>query len=737
MPTFAQKQNQPQQKSSETLTRSKRLAPAASYEAQQILHLQHTIGNQAALRLLRGGADRVDAASDTEDGSTTEVRSETPTTTRFAYDFSLIPVHAPAPITIQPKLAVNTPGDIYEQEADHIAEQVMRMPEPKLQRACPCGGGCPTCQTEQPSHKIQHLQTRHVGPSDAGQVAAPPIVHEVLASPGQPLDASARAFFEPRFGHDFSRVRVHSDPAAEQSVRHVNANAYTVGHNMVFGAGRFAPGTDEGRRLLAHELTHVVQQSKGSGHALHVQREAPSRAPGGAPPHQPAAQDTGAERAAAAAEAEAIGTRTDEQLDAEDVLRLDPRKRKDKNYAWSLGQKDKARIRKSIKLSPKLQQEITIKIRFFEGEAKGAYIQVIKGAVAEVAEPDQVIEMLAGPATAGGEQNKQEPTCDISQKQFLLQYEEESEKTRCMDIMKDPEFKNNYFDANIASAVGYSVVEDTTWENVEYGRFNLMLLKYKNGSSEYFMLDDVGNFYYGGKTLTLLEFAYLKRKNGFVYPIYNGKIYFSEVLTPNILAQKNGLKYQIKDLQSLYTLLQIAGAFAGILGSYALVEGFKSSLEGFRKSKSLPPGRAKPAALKQPYVNNNPKASPEEIETGAFLDGEAQAGKLERVSRVEGAAETKGQGRSGDYRLVKPDGTKTSADLAEPQSTNTNSIVSNIYQKSGQTNAVVIRLGKGTSGQLSIDQAKAIAHDVLRTPGHSIDRVLVIKDGVIIVDSAR
>ena len=70
---------------------------------------------------------------------------------------------------------------------------------------------------------------------------------------------------EQRFGHDFSRVRVHSGAAAEQSARDVNANAYTVGHNIVFGAGRFAPGTHEGRRLIAHELTHVVQQSGANG----------------------------------------------------------------------------------------------------------------------------------------------------------------------------------------------------------------------------------------------------------------------------------------------------------------------------------------------------------------------------------------------------------------------------------------------------------------------------------------
>jgi hypothetical protein len=76
------------------------------------------------------------------------------------------------------------------------------------------------------------------------------------------LDPGTRAFFEPRFGHDFSAVRVHADAAAERSTRDVSALAYTVGNDIVFGAGHFAPGTHEGRRLIAHELTHVVQQSR-------------------------------------------------------------------------------------------------------------------------------------------------------------------------------------------------------------------------------------------------------------------------------------------------------------------------------------------------------------------------------------------------------------------------------------------------------------------------------------------
>jgi hypothetical protein len=89
---------------------------------------------------------------------------------------------------------------------------------------------------------------------------APPIVHDVLRSPGQPLDAASRAFMEPRFGYDFSRVRVHSDSQAAKSARAVNAQAYTVGSNIVFGANRGGAGNLSQQRLLAHELAHVVQQ---------------------------------------------------------------------------------------------------------------------------------------------------------------------------------------------------------------------------------------------------------------------------------------------------------------------------------------------------------------------------------------------------------------------------------------------------------------------------------------------
>ncbi|PXF58919.1 MAG: hypothetical protein C4B59_12580 [Candidatus Methanogaster sp.] len=106
---------------------------------------------------------------------------------------------------------------------------------------------------------LQRSSANHAGPA-----TAPPIVQEVLRSPGQPLDAATRAHMEPRFGHDFGQVRVHTDVRAVESARRVNALAYTVGQSIVFGTGSYAPETAQGKKILAHELAHTVQQGDQS-----------------------------------------------------------------------------------------------------------------------------------------------------------------------------------------------------------------------------------------------------------------------------------------------------------------------------------------------------------------------------------------------------------------------------------------------------------------------------------------
>jgi hypothetical protein len=162
---------------------------------------------------------------------------------------------------IQPKLAISNPDDPGEREADQVAQTIMRSHAGAPASHCSCAGGEEKC--EECQQQAQGSIRRHASAPDT-PAHVPYIVRNALGSSGQPLDAETRAFFEPRFGHDFGSVRIHTGPEASTSARSINADAYTAGKNIVFGPGRFAPGTHDGRRLLAHELAHVVQQA-GAG----------------------------------------------------------------------------------------------------------------------------------------------------------------------------------------------------------------------------------------------------------------------------------------------------------------------------------------------------------------------------------------------------------------------------------------------------------------------------------------
>lgn len=156
---------------------------------------------------------------------------------------------------VQRKLMVGHASDHSEREADKVADHVSR--------ADSSIGSAPPRLESNTSPAVAHEP-------------APESVNQVLSSSGSQLDVSVRNDMEARFGHDFSRVRVHSGSAAEQSARDVNAEAYTVGNNIVFGAGKFSPSTQPGRHLLAHELTHVLQQSGKAASPARVARQTPS-----------------------------------------------------------------------------------------------------------------------------------------------------------------------------------------------------------------------------------------------------------------------------------------------------------------------------------------------------------------------------------------------------------------------------------------------------------------------------
>lgn len=148
------------------------------------------------------------------------------------------------------------------------AAQVTPVTGAVLHRQCACGQHTAEGECEECKGKKNPLQPKPPKESSAGEV--PPIVQDVLRSPGQPLNAETRTFMEPRFGHDFSGVRVHTDAQAAESARILNAQAYTVGRDLVFGAGEYAPESPPGRRLLAHELTHIIQQNSLGPHSVRM-----------------------------------------------------------------------------------------------------------------------------------------------------------------------------------------------------------------------------------------------------------------------------------------------------------------------------------------------------------------------------------------------------------------------------------------------------------------------------------
>ena len=170
----------------------------------------------------------------------------------------------------QAKLSINQPNDVYEQEANNVAEQVMRMHTPSLKPAffspVSVQRKCRECEEEE-KNKVQRKEAGN----NLAAASAQTENYVSTVSGGKPLGKEDKTFFESRMGYDFSGVRIHNDSTAHQSAKNINALAYTHGSDIVFGQGQYQPETAEGKKLLAHELTHVLQQT-GSDIAM---KEAP------------------------------------------------------------------------------------------------------------------------------------------------------------------------------------------------------------------------------------------------------------------------------------------------------------------------------------------------------------------------------------------------------------------------------------------------------------------------------
>ncbi|HEX6288937.1 MAG TPA: DUF4157 domain-containing protein [Herpetosiphonaceae bacterium] len=206
--------------------------------------IKRSSADQTPARLASAGAHRADASRSLQPAEQRiSSAHESSAAGRLAYDFSRVPIYAHAPVGLQAKLAVNQPGDACEQEADRIADQVAAASE------------------HAPASREASAQAK---PIAGGVTSAAPPLAAALRSSGQPLDAATRTDMEARFGHDFSRVRVHTGRQAAAAAQVLQARAFTSGSDMFFRPGEFMPQTGEGRRLLAHELTHTLQQGRSA-----------------------------------------------------------------------------------------------------------------------------------------------------------------------------------------------------------------------------------------------------------------------------------------------------------------------------------------------------------------------------------------------------------------------------------------------------------------------------------------
>ncbi len=252
MHSFVHKQKPKPQATSPRFAKRGRLYINQSNGVMSILQSQRMTGNQTVQLLQRSNAEEL------------KTRLTTTAPRRNTHDFSRIPVLSESPIHVQTKLTTDTLGDTYEREASRVAEQVMHMPEPGLQGVCARDSGYPRYGNVQDGQ--EQVQAKPLGSTSvADRSSRVGGVADRNALPnsvdGDALDPGVRVYFESRIGHDFSNVRVHAGPKAAQVAEMLDARALTVGRNILFARGEYAPHTRGGRTLLAHELVHVVQQS--------------------------------------------------------------------------------------------------------------------------------------------------------------------------------------------------------------------------------------------------------------------------------------------------------------------------------------------------------------------------------------------------------------------------------------------------------------------------------------------
>jgi hypothetical protein len=454
-----------------------------------------------------------------------------------------------SPLLVQPKLSVGASDDPMEREADAMADRILRMSDQSvsqdsffkphhrfIQRKCT------HCEEEE---KIQRITAG----SESGEIQTPSLVNEVLSSGGKPLDQVTRNFFEPRFGYDFSNVKIHTGGKAADSSEMINANAYTFGNNIVFNENRFAPQTDSGKKLLAHELTHIVQQGNAKVRPL-VQRDEVER------------------------------TMSDKWPDY--IIRHIQRAlRNHKLYTgYTTGKLDQQTVDGLNKV-------------FYKDSWKNYDHKAVLGILTSK-DSEWLIKNKPDEATLNKAKEIKMPDCDLAKGEFLLKVEEDLTKSKCI-LQTDP-ILNKYIDNNIAD-FNAQLLPDTNMFNISHDRITSFRAIYKDGTRVDFSPKDLPKSKTrSGSVQTKFLFDYELKKDGKVYPVRAGRLYLVDFSVPT-LSYLNGelhrsVDYVIVELRKHGQLIELGAGFAKLIAALGGMASFnKVWVDHFSKPYTVRSGQ--------------------------------------------------------------------------------------------------------------------------------------------------
>ena len=624
---------------------------------------------------------------------------------------------APPPV-ISSNLAIGPVDHPLEHEAQRTAERIMHARGPEV-----APGVAPKF---------------HPAGVDPGEPAGPPapgVVDQALNSPGRSLDPAARAFMEPRFGQDFSAVRIHCGGTAEDSAMAVGARAYTVGQDIVFGRGEYAPETSGGRSLLAHELAHVAQA--GSGGAAATIRRSP---------------DTATKHDAGPARVAVVRIPwTEEDWDFEERL-ANAVARKTRTPESVLPQylnPPAASFHESVYRSHRYKSGQLVRVRVTFNYYPDAFhpledVTVTSGDPAPVASdpaPKQDQPKPAVPPASAPRPAASYPRRHVLDTVVLWELAEHRIEIDDFDTWTYVVFDETNGEWNATSHGPLAGTKPAPpppppkplTDRQQTARF----LKEEFGLQH---PQDVAQRAHDAAAAGLRESNPFSLKNlpftlaGVFLPgaVIRSVAEFDSL--GNIVRIEWTVNEEAAEASDIATIKTPSTAPKELQVGDVIDTG---DVAGRQKVVHVEKGMFRTEAFSEGYINKNPAATASEFKNGEILDAQAQAGKLPGVSRVEGVAESSVPGvRTGDYAFVGRDGSRTAADLWEPRTKNITA-QKIIDAKQGQANVMVVGLGEGESGSFTAAQAEGVASDLFSTPNHDIDRIVFMKDDRVLLDRSK